>query len=94
MIRGAAGVPQLMRNVSRGHKNIALFQDKFLVSNDHLQLSGGHVVRFILTRVDVARHAYSGRQTHFQEVICSSRIRARQTDGTDAHVKYQRLDPG
>jgi hypothetical protein len=45
---GRSTMPPSWGNVSRGHKSIALCQDTFLVSNDHRQLPGGYVARFIL----------------------------------------------
>src|SRR5262245_58079291 len=91
VIRAGAGVPQLVRNVSRGHETITLLEYEYLVSDDHFQFSGGHVVRFILTRMRVTGHADSGGEARLQEAIRSSRIRARQTDGADAHVKIPAL---
>jgi hypothetical protein len=74
VIFGAARIAQLVGNVTRGHEAIACLEHKDLISDDDLQLSGGYIVRFIFTRVRVARHAYPGREAHFHKAICPSGI--------------------
>ena len=50
MICGAARITQLVGNVARGHESIARLENKDLLSDYDLQLSGGDIVRFILAR--------------------------------------------
>ena len=74
MIRGAAGIAQLVRYVPRGYEGIARPENKNLISDGDFQLSRSDIVRFILARVYMTRHAYPWRQAHFEEAISTSGI--------------------
>src|ERR1700730_462541 len=63
-----------MRDVARGHKSITRLENKNLFSDDDLQLSRGYIVRFIFTRMDIARHTYARRETYLQEAVCSPSV--------------------
>src|SRR5262245_969206 len=73
-----AGITQLVGDVARGGETIAWPKNGGLVSDDHLQFSGKHVIGLILARMRMARHHHSGRESNLQEAISSAGFRARQ----------------
>ena len=87
MVLGVAGIAQLVGDVARGDERIAGPENEDLVCDDHLELSGEDIVRLVLTRMRMSRHTHAGRESHLEEAVCSSSIRARQTYRTDAHVE-------
>src|SRR5262249_49910031 len=82
-----ARITQLVGNVARADESIAFLENKAFASNDHLQFSGEDIPCLILTRVRMAGYPHPRPEPYLPEAVSSSRTCARQTNGTQAHVK-------
>src|SRR5262249_7155765 len=82
-----AGITQLVWDVAWGGETFAWPKRGDLVSDDHLQFSGKHIIGLVLTRMRMARHHHCRRETNLQEAVSSAGIGARQPYRADAHVK-------
>jgi hypothetical protein len=76
-----------MRDVPWGQQSIAGLKNKSLVSDGSLKFSGKDKVHFVLARMGMMGHRHPRRQAYLQQAIGSSCIGARQTYGTEAHIK-------
>src|SRR5215469_5134 len=91
MISDIAGVPELVRYITRGHESLARPQCEDLVSYGSLQFAGEDKIRLILTRMCMTRHTLAGRDFQIEEAISSSRIFARKKDRTKGNVEIVTL---
>jgi len=87
VILGVAGITELVRDVAWGQQSIAGAKNKSLISDGNLKLSGKDKVHFVLARMGMTRHRHLRSETYLQQAIGSSCIFARQTHGTEAHIK-------
>src|SRR5262245_29917827 len=87
MISDIAGVPELVRYVTRGDESFASSHCEDLVSDGGFQFAGEDKKRFVLARVCMTGHAYSRRDPQIEEAICSSRIFAREKDRPERDVE-------
>jgi hypothetical protein len=76
-----------MRDVPWGQQRITGLKDKSLVSDGSLKFSGKNKVDFVLARMGMTGHRHPRSKTYLQQAIGSSRMCARQTYGTEAHIK-------
>jgi len=74
MISDTAGVPELVRYIARGKESFASPKRENFVSDGSFQFAGKHKQCFILARMCMSRHAFTGRNSQIEEAICSSRI--------------------
>jgi hypothetical protein len=64
-------------------------EKKSLLSDGDLKFSDKNKVHLILARVRMTGHRHPKRETHLQQAVGSSRICARQTYGTETHIKVK-----
>src|SRR5215472_17921623 len=72
VIFDVARITQLVGNVARRHETVAWLEDERFAADDDLQFSAEDKVRFILTRMRMARHAHPRCETNLQEAIRSA----------------------
>src|SRR5215468_8458649 len=87
MISDAAGITELVRYITRGDESFASPHCEDLVSDGGFQFAREDKKRFVLARMCMTGHAFSRRDSHIQEAVCSCRIFARQKDGTKRDVE-------
>jgi hypothetical protein len=87
VILDIAGIAELMRDVARGQESVALPENKNILSYPDLELSGKNKVHFVLARMGMSGNAQPRCETYLQQAIGSSCIFARQTYGTEPHIK-------
>jgi len=76
-----------VRDVARGQQSIAGLKNKSLVSDGSLKFSRKHKVHFVLAGMGMTGHRHPRSEAYVQQAIGSSGISARQTHGTEAHIK-------
>src|SRR5215472_5894957 len=87
LILDIAGITESVRDVARGQESVALPENKNVLSHLDLELSGKNKVHFVLACMGMTGNAHSRCETYLQQAIGSSRICARQTYGTEPHIK-------
>src|SRR5262245_51054227 len=87
MISDTAGVPELVRYITRGDESFAGPQCEDPVSDGSFQFAGDDKKRFVLARMCMTWHAFPGRDPQIEEAICSSRIFAREKDRPERNIE-------
>src|SRR5262245_20963060 len=71
------GIAQLVGDTARRDERIASPENEDLAADNNLELSREDIVRLILSRMSVTRHAHSRREAYLQQTIRPSGVRAR-----------------
>jgi hypothetical protein len=70
-------IAQSVGNVAWRDESIACLENEGLLPDDYLQFSGENLIRLVLTRMRMTRHAHPRRETDFPEAVCAAGICAR-----------------